>query len=428
MKRQLNEFLSSRTLPRISIFIIDLAIIVFCCISVSFFRFGIDGVTLETRNNGIVITLLLILFNSISFVIFKTFSGILRYSTFRDLLRIFYSLTIGYSLAGVALWIISLLQPAFVVSSALLLAIYIINLLLMAFSRIVVKEVYETISTKGLNLVKIFVYGTKQAGISVAKALKGNKEFNYVLMGFITDENHMVGKNLLGVTVYANDENLFRVLEEKEVKTVIISPNKMEEIKNSEQLAKFVDNDISLLTTPPLNEWNGQLSRKEYIIDVQIEDLLPREPIRINLKGIARDIEGKCVMVTGAAGSIGSEIVRQVATFNPYRIVLVDQAETPLHDMRLELQKKWINIHADIVVADISNQTRMEKIFSKTHPQLIFHAAAYKHVPMMEDNVSESVQNNILGTKIVADLAVKYNAVKFVMISTDKAVNTSNIM
>ncbi len=428
MKRQLNEFLSSRTLPRISIFIIDLAIIVFCCISVSFFRFGIDGVTLETRNNGIVITLLLILFNSISFVIFKTFSGILRYSTFRDLLRIFYSLTIGYSLAGVALWIISLLQPAFVVSSALLLAMYIINLLLMAFSRIVVKEVYETISTKGLNLVKIFVYGTKQAGISVAKALKGNKEFNYVLMGFITDENHMIGKNLLGVTVYPNDENLFRVLEEKEVKTVIISPNKMEEIKNSEQLARFVDNDISLLTTPPLNEWNGQLSRKEYIIDVQIEDLLPREPIRINLKGIARDIEGKCVMVTGAAGSIGSEIVRQVATFNPYRIVLVDQAETPLHDMRLELQKKWINIHADIVVADISNQTRMEKIFSKTHPQLIFHAAAYKHVPMMEDNVSESVQNNILGTKIVADLAVKYNAVKFVMISTDKAVNPSNIM
>ncbi len=428
MKRQLNEFLSSRTLPRISIFIIDLAIIVFCCISVSFFRFGIDGVTLETRNNGIVITLLLILFNSISFVIFKTFSGILRYSTFRDLLRIFYSLTIGYSLAGVALWIISLLQPAFVVSSALLLAMYIINLLLMAFSRIVVKEVYETISTKGLNLVKIFVYGTKQAGISVAKALKGNKEFNYVLMGFITDENHMIGKNLLGVTVYPNDENLFRVLEEKEVKTVIISPNKMEEIKNSEQLARFVDNDISLLTTPPLNEWNGQLSKKEYIIDVQIEDLLPREPIRINLKGIARDIEGKCVMVTGAAGSIGSEIVRQVATFNPYRIVLVDQAETPLHDMRLELQKKWINIHADIVVADISNQTRMEKIFSKTHPQLIFHAAAYKHVPMMEDNVSESVQNNILGTKIVADLAVKYNAVKFVMISTDKAVNPSNIM
>lgn len=298
----------------------------------------------------------------------------------------------------------------------------------MAFSRIVVKEVYETISTKGLNLVKIFVYGTKQAGISVAKALKGNKEFNYVLMGFITDENHMIGKNLLGVTVYPNDENLFRVLEEKEVKTVIISPNKMEEIKNSEQLARFVDNDISLLTTPPLNEWNGQLSKKEYIIDVQIEDLLPREPIRINLKGIARDIEGKCVMVTGAAGSIGSEIVRQVATFNPYRIVLVDQAETPLHDMRLELQKKWINIHADIVVADISNQTRMEKIFSKTHPQLIFHAAAYKHVPMMEDNVSESVQNNILGTKIVADLAVKYNAVKFVMISTDKAVNPSNIM
>jgi FlaA1/EpsC-like NDP-sugar epimerase len=247
-------------------------------------------------------------------------------------------------------------------------------------------------------------------------------------LGFITDEDNMVGKNLLGLTIYANNENLFRVLEAKDVKTVIVSPHKMDQIRNSPLLENFVDHNISLLTTSPVNEWNGTLTGKEQLKDIQIEDLLPRNPININLMEIAAHIEGKRVMVTGAAGSIGSEIVRQVASFNPFNIILIDQAETPLHDMRLELQKKWIDINTNIIVADVGNATRMERIFAKTRPQYIFHAAAYKHVPMMEDNVSESIQTNVLGTKILADLAVKYGAQKFVMISTDKAVNPSNVM
>jgi FlaA1/EpsC-like NDP-sugar epimerase len=230
------------------------------------------------------------------------------------------------------------------------------------------------------------------------------------------------------LTIYANNENLFRVLEAKDVKTVIVSPHKMDQIRNSPTLDNFVDHNISLLTTSPINEWNGTLTGKEQLKDIQIEDLLPRNPININMMEIASLIEGKRVMVTGAAGSIGSEIVRQVATFNPYNIILIDQAETPLHDMRLELQKKWMDLNTHIIVADVSNATRMERIFEMTHPQYIFHAAAYKHVPMMEDNVSESVQTNILGTKILADLAVKYGAQKFVMVSTDKAVNPSNVM
>lgn len=202
----------------------------------------------------------------------------------------------------------------------------------------------------------------------------------------------------------------------------------MEEIKHFNLLANFVDHNISLLTTVPINEWNGTIMSKEQLRDVQIEDLLPRDPIQVNMMEIAANIEGRCVLVTGAAGSIGSEIVRQIASFNPYSIILIDQSETPLHDMRLELKEKWRELRTEIVVADISNASRMEKVFAKTRPQLIFHAAAYKHVPMMEDNVSESVQTNILGAKIVADLAVKYNARKFVMISTDKAVNPSNVM
>ena len=274
----------------------------------------------------------------------------------------------------------------------------------------------------------MFIYGTKQAGVSVAKALKGNKEFNYRVQGFISDENYMVGKELLGVTIHANDEHIFTTLESKDVKTVIVSPQKMEEIKSSSLLANFVDHNISLLTTVPINEWKGTVMSKKQLKDIQIEDLLPRAPIHINMREIASNIEGRRLLVTGAAGSIGSEIVRQVASFNPYSITLVDQAETPLHEMRLELQEKWRELHAEIVVADVSNRSRMEKVFSTTRPQYVFHAAAYKHVPMMEDNVSESIQTNILGTKIVADLSVKYNVQKFVMISTDKAVNPSNVM
>ena len=230
------------------------------------------------------------------------------------------------------------------------------------------------------------------------------------------------------MTIYANNENLFRILESKDVKTIIVSPQKMEEIKNSNLLANFVDHNISLITTVPLNEWSGTITSREQLKDVQIEDLLPRDPIHINMLEIASNIEGKRVLVTGAAGSIGSEIVRQVAKFNPYSIILIDQAETPLHQVRLELQEKWRELRAEIIVANVSNASRMERIFSRTRPQYIFHAAAYKHVPMMEVNVSEAVQTNILGTKIVADLAMKYNARKFVMVSTDKAVNPSNVM
>ena len=411
-----------------SILIIDILIILFSTLTMYFLRFGFEGLTTQVKADGITTTLVLVFFNVISFLIFKTFSGVLRFSAFSDLVRIIYALTLGYFISFICLMVIKKVDPTFTVSNTIHFATYVLNVLLMIFSRIVVKEVYESITGKPLKATNIFIYGTKQAGISLAKAIRGNREFKYKVLGFITDEDNMVGKNLLGLTIYANNENLFRVLEAKDVKTVIVSPHKMDQIRNSPLLENFVDHNISLLTTSPVNEWNGTLTGKEQLKDIQIEDLLPRNPININLMEIAAHIEGKRVMVTGAAGSIGSEIVRQVASFNPFNIILIDQAETPLHDMRLELQKKWIDINTNIIVADVGNATRMERIFAKTRPQYIFHAAAYKHVPMMEDNVSESIQTNVLGTKILADLAVKYGAQKFVMISTDKAVNPSNVM
>ncbi len=428
MSKIFQNFLSNRVLSRFTIFLIDHLMILFSCISMYLVRYGFSGLTPEVSADGITLTLMLILLNTLFFVSFRTFSGILRFSSFTDLLRIIYSLMLGYLLTFIAVLVIRRFSPDFALSNMTFIAIFFLNMFLMIFSRILVKETYESITGSTVKPVNVFIYGTKQAGISVAKALKGNSEFNYRVLGFISDEQHMIGKQLMGVTIHANDDNLFRILETKDVKTIIVSPQKMEEIKNSNLLVNFVDHNISLLTTVPVNEWNGTMMSKAQIKDVQIEDLLPRDPIRVNMLQIADNLEGKRVMVTGAAGSIGSEIVRQVATFNPYSIILIDQAETPLHDMRLELQEKWRELRTEVIVADISNAPRMEKLFARTRPQYIFHAAAYKHVPMMEDNVSESVQTNILGAKIVADLAVKYNARKFVMVSTDKAVNPSNVM
>lgn len=428
MSKFIQNYLSSRVLSRTAILVIDTMMIVFSCMLMYFIRYGFDGLTADIRSDGTTLCLFLIFFNTISFVTLRTFSGILRFSSFTDLMRIVYALVLGYGLTFISVLILRNVQSGFHLDNLTFISIFFLNTFLMIFSRILVKEVYETITGNDRKPVNVFIYGTKEAGISVAKALRGNNEFNYRVLGFISDESHMVGKELMGVTIYENNENLFRVLVSKNVRTIIVSPQKMQEIKNSALLANFVDHDISLLTTAPINEWNGALKSKEQLKDIQIEDLLPRDPININMLEIASNIEGKRVMVTGAAGSIGSEIVRQVASFNPNSIILIDQAETPLHDLKLELKDKWRDLRTEIIVANVSNSSRMDKIFSKTRPQYIFHAAAYKHVPMMEVNVSEAIQTNVLGTKIIADLAVKYNAKKFVMVSTDKAVNPSNVM
>ncbi|WP_425413911.1 SDR family NAD(P)-dependent oxidoreductase [Proteiniphilum acetatigenes] len=428
MSNLIHNFLSNRVLSRFTIFMIDILMIMFSCLMMYLVRYGFVELTPEVRADGVTLAIILIFVNAVTFILFRTFSGILRFSSFSDLMRITYALMLGYGFTYLGIIILKRYHPGFYLDDITFISVFFLNTFLMIFSRILTKEVYEFITGRDVKPVNVFIYGTKEAGISVAKALKGNSEFNYRVLGFISDESQMVGKELMGITIHANNENIFRTMESKDVKTVIVSPQQMEEIKNADLLSNFVDHNISLLTTVPLNEWNGMIMSKEQLKDVQIEDLLPRDPIHINMLKIASNIEGKRIMVTGAAGSIGSEIVRQVANFNPYSIILIDQAETPLHDMRLELKDKWRELRAEIIVADVSNASRMERIFSRTRPQYIFHAAAYKHVPMMEDNVSESVQTNILGTKIVADLAVKYNADKFVMVSTDKAVNPSNVM
>ncbi|MGI6074513.1 MAG: polysaccharide biosynthesis protein [Fermentimonas sp.] len=425
---KLKSYLSNRILPRTSIFFLDVLFVLFSTFLVFVLEYGFSGLGAGSMSMGIRLSILLVVFNSIAFVIFRTYSGVLRFSSFSDLLRIIYALLLGYFMTYVTLVAISYVSPTYDVNLLIFFAIFILNTLLMVSSRIFVKEFYDSITSSKDDLVNVFIYGTKEAGISIAKSLRPNQDINFRVLGFISDEDNMIGKELMGATVYANDEGLFRVLKLKDVETVIVSPQKMDEIRNKDMLVNFVDRNISLLTTPPISEWNGESITKKQIKDIEIEDLLPREPIKMNMAKIASNIEGKKVMVTGAAGSIGSEIVRQVASFNPYSIIVIDSAETPLHNLRLHIKEEWSELRIETFVANVSNASRMEKIFNKTRPHYVFHAAAYKHVPMMETNVSEAVQTNILGTKTVADLSVKYNVNKFVMISTDKAVNPSNVM
>lgn len=428
MKRNFfHRYLSAKVLPIWTILLIDVFIIVISSMLAYALRYDFRSIFFESSTIDKTI-LWTVAVNLIFFRVFRTYSNVLRFSSFVDIMRIFVSLTVSYAL----LMITSVLTESYLEFNlapvSVLFMSYIISFAMMACSRVVVKTFFEALNFYGTHSANVFIYGAKEAGVNIAKALRVNLRNHYRLRGFIADEPELINKVMMGVKVFPNDDTLIDVLNDRDVQTIIISPAKMEELKKSDMADRLLVHNIKLMTAPPLSEWNGQALSRTQLKEIQIEDLLQRNPIEIDIHKVASHLEGKRVMITGAAGSIGSEIMRQVASFNPYKLILVDQAETPLHDIRLELQDRWRDIDAETIIADISNATRMEDIFREFKPQYIFHAAAYKHVPMMEDNVSESIQVNVFGTRTVADLAVKYGAEKFVMISTDKAVNPTNVM
>lgn len=421
------KYLSAKVFPIWSILLFDVFLVILSCLVAYTLRYNLQS--LVTNSTSVEISLLVtILVNVVFFRFFRTYSGVLRFSSFIDVMRIFLSLSMSYAILMVANLIFYMIEGVKMLPDSVIFMAYVLNFALMAGSRISVKVFYELLNFDNRHSVNVFIYGAKEAGIGIAKSLRVNLRNRYRLRGFIADESELIGKIMMGAKVYANDENLVEKIIEREVNTVIISPAKMDQLNASPLLDMLLSHHVKLLTAPPLSEWGTQIIDHTQLKEIQIEDLLQRDPIQVDLPKIASHLEGKRVMITGAAGSIGSEIMRQVASFNPYKLILVDQAETPLHDIRLELQDKWRDISAETIVADITNNTRMEAIFKEYKPQYVFHAAAYKHVPMMEDNVSESIQVNVMGTRNIADLAVKYGAHKFVMISTDKAVNPSNVM
>lgn len=427
MKKFVRRYLSVNVLPIWMILAMDVVMIGLSLLLAYALRYDFSSRVLDSatmwRTMGLTMVVSLVIFK-----MFRTYSSVLRLSSFVDIARIFVALFVSYTAVALACMVAPLVTDIRLAPVNVILMAFIINFALMASSRVIVKMMFETIKAGGSSQTNIFIYGAKEAGVNIAKSLRVSMRERYRLRGFIADEPDLYDKLIMGVRVFPNDENLFDILAQKGVKTIIVSPAKRNELKKEENLDRFLKHNIKLLTAPPLSEWNQRGLESGDIKEIQIEDLLQRDPIQIDIRKVASHLEGKRVMITGAAGSIGSEIMRQVATFNPYKLILVDQAETPLHDIRLELMDKWRNLDAETIVADIANQTRMEAIFEEFRPQYIFHAAAYKHVPMMEDNVSESIQTNVAGTRILADLAVKYKAEKFVMISTDKAVNPTNVM
>lgn len=428
MKRNFfHRYLSAKVLPIWTVLLIDVLIIVVSSLLAYALRY--DFRSLFSESSSIDVTIVCtVAVNLIFFRAFRTYSNVLRFSSFVDIMRIFVALTVSYALLLIASIVVKSFTNINVAPITVLFMSYIISFAMMACSRIVVKIFFEALNFDGSRSANVFIYGAKEAGVNIAKALRVSLRNHYRLRGFIADEPELINKVMMGVKVFPNDDTLIENLDDRDVHTIIISPAKMEALKHSDMADRLLAHNIKLMTAPPLSEWNNQFLDRTQLKEIQIEDLLQRNPIEIDIHKVASHLEGKRVMITGAAGSIGSEIMRQVASFNPYKLILVDQAETPLHDIRLELQDRWRDIDAETIIADISNVTRMEEIFRRYKPQYIFHAAAYKHVPMMEDNVSESIQVNVYGTRTVADLAVKYGAEKFVMISTDKAVNPTNVM
>lgn len=365
----------------------------------------------------------------IGFRIFHTYVGVIRYSSFSDLTRVTAAVLLAVAL-------VILLQFALVPSGLMMRFgmpdIILFGLLVITFlwvSRVWVKTLFESFIHHKPR-TPVYIFGVKAGGVAIAKNLNSAENSDYKVAGFVTEEPDMENRRLLGVHVWPFDNRLLERMRDANVDTLIVSPLKMNFLRERREfIESLADAGIKILVFSGAQKWDLHSDfRVRDLRPVDVEDLLPRQKIDVDMKAAADLLSGKTVMITGAAGSIGSEMVRQIAAYRPSRMVLIDQAETPMHDVRLEMRDSWPDIQSDTIVADITDADMMEHLFSETRPDYVFHAAAYKHVPMMEDNPYESIINNVYGTKVIADLAVKHGTRKFVMVSTDKAVNPTNVM
>ena len=421
-------YFSKKSLPYWGIILLDCCLILFSGLLVYTLNNGVLS-TLDILGHLLVTLLVCLIPYLVGFRLFHTYSGIIRYSSFVDLQKVGFAVLFGLicvvvfqALTDFSPYLMYIRKRDLILSALLAMS-------LMWMMRVFVKFFYVS-TFRVAKAERSFIYGVKQGGVSLAKSIQNQDPARFVLAGFISDMAEIGNRYLMGVKVYPNNEDLIGVMRRLQADVLLVSPLKVEAIRNNQEMVdRLIKANIKIYMTPAAQEWDGKSDLNHtQLREVNIEDLLPRDKIEIDLEAVRKQLTGKRILITGAAGSIGSEIVRQVAQFAPERMVLIDQAETPLHDVRLMMARGWPDIESYTVVSDICVRERMEELFEEHRPDYVFHAAAYKHVPMMEDNPEESVRNNVDGTRVIADLSVKYGTRKFVMVSTDKAVNPTNVM
>ena len=423
----INWYFNKKSLPYWCVFLFDCAIVFFSFLLVYQQTYG-GAKTLSVLWQLCSMCAIYAIFYAVGFKMFHTYDGILRYSSFVDLQRVGYASLVGCVLSYLGHFVMlqfDYFQNVYVGGREIALASLISVLLLWAV-RVLVKTVYD-VSIDTFNARPTVILGIDEGGIGLAKLVRNDKSLRMRLFGFVSDGNNVRHKVLMGLDVYQYSD-VRRLVKQEHIECLLVSQGAIDEFRKDKALQDMlIAEGVHIYMLRANEEWNPAMPDAT-LKEVSIEDLLPRDEISIDLKSVADTLHGKCILVTGSAGSIGSEIVKQLCQFNPRELVLIDSAETPQHDIRLMMAKRYPHIKAETIVTSITGQLRMENIFRRFRPDYVFHAAAYKHVPMMENNPTESVENNIYGTKVLADMAVKYGVKKFVMISTDKAVNPTNVM
>ncbi|HNX06921.1 MAG TPA: nucleoside-diphosphate sugar epimerase/dehydratase [Bacteroidales bacterium] len=419
--------LSKLNLPRWLIYLIDLLICAASVLLAYMLRFNFELPEKDAHDLPQVL-LFIVCVRAISFILARTYAGIILYTSTRDAIRIGLVIAAGSTLF-VATNLITYFfidQKHFIPYSIVIIDFITTTFVLITF-RIVVKITYMELSNPSRNKTHVLIYGAGESGLISKRSLDRDAGTKYKVLGFIDDDSKKIGMKIEDIPIYGPDK-LEKLLENNHIEHLIISIQNIKPSKKQEIIEKCMAYNTKVLSVPPVSKWiNGELSFKQ-IKKINIEDLLERDEIKLDEHKVKRELLDKCILVTGAAGSIGSEIVRQVARFSPKKIILIDQAESPMYFLELELNERFPKGNFEIIICDINHQVRMRKIMETFSPQIIYHAAAYKHVPMMENNPVEAVFTNVLGTKTIADLAVEFKTEKFVMVSTDKAVNPTSIM
>ena len=433
----LNWYFTKNSLPYWSILLIDCLIIVFSAMSI-YWLFHQADLLAENFPKVLLTSCIFVLLSFPGFRIFHTYSGFMRFSSFVDLMRVTYCNLVSLVLVLICMWGVEQLPVKWLnwfmpFTTKQIALIFVISTLLMWALRIFVKTLYDQ-ALSNTKAERALIYGALSGGVGLAKNINTVRPRRFVLKGFISHSDKMKHHTLMGEPVFNTDEDIAKIIKERDIRAVLVAPSRVDDFRNNQALQDIIIGaGAKIYMTTIAKEMNTEdvnsmQDADMHIHEVSVEELLPRDEIRVDMKSLGEMLTGTTVFITGAAGSIGSEIVRQVAAYKPAHMILIDQAETPMHDVRLMMAKEFPDVQALTIVTSISRKTRMDTLFKRYKPDYVFHAAAYKHVPMMEDNPSEAVLNNIYGTKVIADTAVRYGVKKFVMISTDKAVNPTNVM